>query len=121
MPTIMAYQGHAWACGIFRILDFAYIGGMLATPLYLIFIVYSYCQDMAEGGAGPDLSDLTTSIYKRQRFLHGYADPYTIMSGWAKSDAEYGSPYAASCGGGRPIFHGKYHEMDYPPHAHFKH
>lgn len=123
IPKIMAEQGRAWACGMGRLFDALSFFVWMAIPAYLIFIVFSYLEDMSEGGAGPDLSDLTT-IGKRKRQPHGSADPYSSVlgqSGWI--DGEYGAtfghgrPHASGLGGAKPIMGGQYHEMEYPPPA----
>lgn len=121
LPNIFAEQGHAWACGIARVFDAASLVVMLGIPAYFIFVVYSYCEDMTEGGAGPDLSDLTT-IGKRHRQLRSANDPYSSVLGMSKwVDGEYGTVYHSEStkphglGGGMPILGGSYHEMAYPP------
>jgi hypothetical protein len=119
IPTIMAQQGRAWACGVGRIFDAASFFLMMAIPAYLIFIVYSYCEDMTEGGAGPDLSDLT-SIGKHRKWNPAHFDPYSSVLGLSSYvDGEYGSIYGkkvpTGLGGGRPILDGRYHELAYPP------
>lgn len=122
LPHIMAEQGRAWACGIGHIFDVSSFFIMLAIPAYMIFIVWSYSEDMAQGGAGPDLSDLT-HLSKRRRQFNAAPDPYSSvlgLSGWV--DGEYGATFAnhkvpSGLGGGQTILDGTYHEMEYPPPA----
>lgn len=106
LPGIMAQQGRAWACGMARVFDIGSLLVMLAIPAYLIHIVHSFCEDMAEGGSGPDLSGLTSVSKRKQPFA---ADPYSSVLGLT-SYSEYGG-----VGGGQPILDGTYHEMAYPP------
>jgi hypothetical protein len=120
IPNVMAQQGRAWACGMSRIFDISSFIMLMAIPAYFIFIVYSYCEDMTEGGSGPDLSDLTSTGFKAQRKHPGF-DPYQTVLGLNDYvTGEYGATYfnqkaPAGLGGGQPIMNGKYHEMDFPP------
>merc|ERR1719491_246375 len=108
---IVGRQGRAWACGLARVFDISSLIILLSIPSYFIFIVLSYCEDMKEGGAGPELSDLTSSTGKRKRQPPAYADPYSSilgLTGWMSG--EYGTIYDSSVahglGGGRPIMDG---------------
>merc|ERR1719310_651350 len=123
MGEMVGQQGKAWACGLARFFDIFTLPVLLSIPCYFIFIVFSYCEDMAEGGAGPDLSDLKAGLHKRRRAKQGIHDPYSSvlgLSGWMKG--EYGTVYDEKVGnvlaGGQAIgalVGGDYHELDYPP------
>jgi len=115
LPKIMAVQGRAWACGMGRIFDLIAFATMLVIPAYLIFIVFSYLEDMQEGGAAPDLSDLTSIRKRKSQPGHGGVDPYSTVLGQNHySTGEYGSvPHGL--GGNRTIMDGRYHDMEYPP------
>lgn len=119
LPYIMAEQGRAWACGMTRVIDATSFLLLLVIPAYLIFVVFSYCEDMAEGGSGPDLSDLVLNIgkHKKQTPIN---DPYSsVLGGAGYTGGAYGSTYeehiAHGLGGGQNILDGHYHEMEYPP------
>jgi len=112
-------EGRAWACGWFRIFDLIYIGMMLAIPAYFIFIVLSYCQDMAEGGAGPDLSDLSLNVKRKRQSASNTDATVNGLSKW------YSSGYGAAdsighLGGNHKILNGTYHDMEFPPQPYFK-
>lgn len=111
--------GSAWACGMGRVFDITSFFLMMVIPAYLIHIVHSYCEDMKEGGSGPDLSDLTTIGFRPKK--NPGMDPYQSVLGLnGNVDGEYGAfqfnqQKPSGLGGGAPILGGKYHEMDYPP------
>lgn len=114
LPNVMAMQGRAWACGVARVSDIGALMLMVVIPGYLIWIVYSYCEDMTEGGSGPDLSDLT-SIGKHHRQPLNSSDPYSSVLGLNGCADQYGT--YPGLGGGQPILDGTYHEMAYPAPA----
>lgn len=119
--NMMMNEGRAWACGWFRMLDIAYIVLMLAIPAYFVFIVFSYCEDMTEGGAGPDLSDLTLNVKRRRQTAFGN-DRYSTLNGM---DKWYSSGYGAAesaghLGGSHTILNGSYHDIEFPPETSWK-
>jgi len=119
MPQILRDTGMAFACGVARIVNGSAVTTFWGLQLYMIYIVWSYVEDMAAGG-GPDLSDLVvdedTFMLKRAH----HEDPFASMVGLGEHvPAEYGSIYDAAAdggiGGSARIFNGNRHEMSYPP------
>mmetsp|Transcript_130160 Transcript_130160/g.236700 ORF Transcript_130160/g.236700 Transcript_130160/m.236700 type:complete len:252 (-) Transcript_130160:91-846(-) len=122
LPTIMAEQGRAWACGASRVYDTMAFALILSIPGYFLYVVHSYCLDMAEGGSAPDLSDLDANRPSKKWAQAALMEQYgsVLPSGmFHTKGTEYTSAFdaVASSGlsGGAPIFNGKYHEMEYPP------
>jgi len=118
MPHALEAAGKAFACGVARIANGTAVGLAWAIQLYIIYIVWSYVEDMASGG-GPDLSDLVVDedAFMLKRRLE---DPFSSIAGLGEHvPAEYGSVYDAAVDGGMGssarIFNGHRHEMMYPP------
>lgn len=118
IPTIVSRNGQAFACGAARGGNTLAVAATVSVELYLIFIVFSYCEDLSLGG-GPDLSDLTgpltTDPMKR---LQPYRRTLEALN--AHLDGHYGSLYsrhvAGSLGTSQPIFGGDFHEVEFPPY-----
>jgi len=123
LPSIVQEQGKAFACGVARGFDTGIVAAVMGVQLYLLFIVWSYIQDLAMGG-GPDLSDLTVdeqALMKKRMD----EDPLTSLVGQADYvSAEYGSIYdvglAGGVGGSSRIFNGRRHDMEFPPNQGFQ-
>jgi len=122
LPTIMAEQGRAWACGASRVYDTMACTIMLLIPGYCLFIIFSYCEDIAEGGAAPDLSDLSSTEsaakWHQKSVLANYGS--ALPSGrFHTNGTEYSTVFeavaASGMGGNTPIFNGNFHELEYPP------
>jgi len=110
--------GESFACGVVRAVTGIVVSVTLGLQLYCLFVVWSYLEDLAFGGA-PDLSDLIvdedTLLHRKRK--QDLADSY---AGLVENDAaEYGSVYDVAAdgglGGSSRIFNGYRHEMEYPP------
>mmetsp|Transcript_27434 Transcript_27434/g.79097 ORF Transcript_27434/g.79097 Transcript_27434/m.79097 type:complete len:248 (+) Transcript_27434:129-872(+) len=118
IPNVFSRGGLAFACGAARMGHLFAIVTFVSISLYLIFIVLSFCEDLARSGTGPDLSDL--SWYK-QADDRRKGDPldHIIQSFQPQLVDEYGSMNYQSgvngIGGSVPIFGGRHHQMLYPP------
>jgi len=121
MPDVFGQYGKAWACGIFRIANLLVVFTSLSILAYFTFVVYSFAEDLAEVGGGPELSDL-----RFQRSLHANKQPardaYYQVQGLMEQTSDYGtykslydSRAAHSTGGSNSIFGSGYHELAYPP------
>merc|ERR1740138_1670449 len=88
---------------------------LLSIELYMLFIVYSQCEDLAAGGSGPDLSDLAALEQDnkphmwRHRWWHHkmHAETYrgslesNVMAGYG---TVYDEAATASLGGSSQLF-----------------
>jgi hypothetical protein len=118
IPTIVSRSGEAFACGAARGANTVAVVTTVSIELYLIFIIFSYCEDLALSG-GPDLSDLagplTSDPMKR---LGPYRRSLEALN--ANLESNYGCAYsrntAGGLGGSQPIFGGEFHELEFPPH-----
>lgn len=101
MPSFLAERetGQAAVCGMFRMLNFIVVCTLIALQIYMIYIVWSHCEDLAEGG-GADLADLTRDAWGRPldaeaiRKLLMKQDPSTSLMGLEGNGA------GADCGFG---------------------
>lgn len=132
VPVLVNGMGTAVTCGVFRIVNALAIVGMIVVPLYFLFVVLSYCDNLAFGISGPGLHDLAAGsdhfyrpwLYQRPHDdqvrqyvanvhhsqVNGYGDP--------QRGGGYGAVYeeAASqgLGGSQPIFSRGFHDLTYP-------
>eukprot|EP00928_Gymnodinium_smaydae_P070086 TRINITY_DN54022_c0_g1_i1.p1 TRINITY_DN54022_c0_g1~~TRINITY_DN54022_c0_g1_i1.p1 ORF type:complete len:269 (-),score=59.59 TRINITY_DN54022_c0_g1_i1:81-887(-) len=142
MPTVLQAQGSAAACGIMRGANSTAAVMFTGLEIYLVFIVWSYCEDLAEAGA--DIADLSKDIFGKplsQRTLEKRrmeSDSMTAMFGVEGSPdvrmgdnfvtrtlnflccGAFADPYATSAYNSgleptNPLFGYTYHEMQYPP------
>jgi len=127
LPGILASQGPAFACGVVR-------GGSVSLVLlnagiagYLLFLVWSHCEDMANGGH-PEFSDILIdedardARRRRMDILKGIihaGSSTTNFTGLQYVPVGYGAVYesatTAGLGGSSSLFGGGKHEMRYPP------
>merc|ERR1719356_272777 len=138
LPTIGMQNGRAFACGAARMANFIVIASLLTLQGYVLFVVASYCEDLAAGG-GLDLSDLKEAVRGRSvitkhpshhsnyGIMGDYLHSYQPGDWWAENvgslshagatthcDKLYSGCTLSGLGGSRPIF-GKEHVMAYPP------
>lgn len=145
VPTALEEQGHAFACGLTRDFDYTLVVLLTGIQLYMIFIVWSHCEDLGEGGVGPELGDLvgTAGPKKGQDFSTSYGasaygsgdanvqdltygdmeammQTHAVGSRSSTTFGVFGSIYdeafSSGLGGSRPIFYkSQFHEVQYPP------
>jgi hypothetical protein len=143
--AVVQGSGSAFSCGVARGVNVTSVSLIVGLQLYMIFIVWSYCEDLAEGGpyaigdlvldwTGKPMSKAAIDKMAEQRKKH--EDPYTSMDGLYNGPGNaatswnsftggsgyigsaYGTIYdqAATEGlGCQRIFNGTFHEMRYPP------
>jgi hypothetical protein len=111
-------EGAAFACGASRATGFAFLFGSVVVQFYCLFFVWSFCEDLAEGGHAKSIGDLNyySDVAKAKRLQN---DPYAAILGLSEQvSGEYGSVYEAAAtsglGGSSKIF-GNTHEISYPP------
>lgn len=116
--TMQSTRGSAQACGNVWLAIYG-VGALVAgVIMYLIFTVWSFCQDIACGG--------NRYPYGLPRLIEGKKrkDARGISSGLFGTGAatlqpslpvNYGSCATMGVGGNNRLFNGKFHETDYPP------
>mmetsp|Transcript_110916 Transcript_110916/g.312685 ORF Transcript_110916/g.312685 Transcript_110916/m.312685 type:complete len:304 (-) Transcript_110916:133-1044(-) len=130
LPDQVVGQSKAFACGIARSANFVVVLLLTMIQLYMVFIVWSYCEDLAEGGAN-DFGDLSKDAFgypisqyamqKRRMQESGHAsvalndvndeDPYSSMLGGSSKggggqdgpDGQGGGSWMGGLIGGLPI------------------
>merc|ERR1719277_533037 len=126
MSSILKGNGQAFACGAARGADGIEVVTLLSLELYMMFIIFSRCEDLRLGGGGPDLSDL--AAYEKETKAHRWQrrwwqekqhlDPYrqsleeSVMNGYGTVDD---AAFCPSIGGSTSLFGYHYHETEYPP------
>lgn len=130
IPVLLNGMAVAVTCGVFRIVNVLLVSGLVAVPLYFLFVVLSYCDNVAYGMAGPALHDLAQGsdrfyrpwLYKKtsDEVQEYAANTRTQANGYGNParGGSYGSVYeqavSQGLGGSRPIFGCSYHDMNYP-------
>mmetsp|Transcript_49445 Transcript_49445/g.115623 ORF Transcript_49445/g.115623 Transcript_49445/m.115623 type:complete len:245 (+) Transcript_49445:109-843(+) len=119
IPGFLASQGAAFACGSMRWLAIISSITMISVQGYLAFILYSYCEDLAESGSGPRLWNLHDPEEERRAHpeAHSIEDKYgglLNLQEWARSPGSIYDTTVSGGMGGQHIY-GTYHELNYPP------
>jgi len=117
MGLAAAGHGQAFACGMARLGDIVVVLSLVGIQMYVLFIVWSYCEDLkASSEGGLSALSLDEETLASKRFVE---DPYdAIQKFGAHMPDEYGSVMAAAktgLGNSSRIFDGGFHEMNYPP------
>lgn len=119
LPSAMTHRkGGSQICGYVRLLVYGTIFLFGTISLYLIFVVWSYCEMLKIGGTGSGLPDLVAwRKYKEAR--KGYSSAGIFGAGPPSLTPEtpvvYGSMATFTMGGGSKVFSGRYHDTSYPP------
>merc|ERR1719498_2100326 len=119
LPSFLANEGGAFACGTMRIFGITLFVTMFCFALYAIFVVWSRCEELQDSSSEPFFDFLigeTRARQKRRVFEHksglfgtGCALPdhgYPIM---------YGSLASPGIGASGKIFQGRTHVTEFPP------
>lgn len=146
LPSVIQGAGQAFSCGVARGVNGTLIAVMLGIQIYFIFIVWSFCEDLAECGmmeigdlgkdwTGTKLSkaDLRRKMYHQHPSFGGSVDKdgndgkYGALATyeWKQyAGGLFGNPhptydyYGTQGLGCQKIFRkSDYHEMQYPPPA----
>jgi len=123
LPKEMALHGSAFACGMVRGTDAIAITALTLIQGYLMFVVWSYCEDLATGGSSGGFQELHLHKEELQKRLMHQQDGYNtgIMKAQAEWDDLDASGYGSieECmdgfGGSQRILGGSYHDMSFPP------
>lgn len=119
LPESMANRrGSAKVCGSLRqgIIGFMLLSGSFC--FYFIFVVWSYCETLKNGGTGFGLPELVEGKKRKEarKSFQGHGLFGTGCSALQPSvPVHYGSVASFNCGGSARIFNGKFMESDYPP------
>jgi len=116
VPDITREDAKSFACGLYRILNLVVFFVSQAVQCYLIWIVYSGCEDVSEFGSGSDLGSIYTTrearekqkLMKRGTLGAQYESMYdfehqAFQNQWAGMQG---------FGGSKPIF-GSHHDVSY--------
>lgn len=116
--------GKAFVCGLMRISSYLIVAAAISIEFYCLFVVWSFCEEIHLGAAGPGLWGLfpgKDEMMKRKlgRTFGERAGPYADIIGLAHSklSGPYPSPYGA-LGNQLPsyrILGGTEHAMCFPP------
>jgi len=117
LPGVFTQDGIAWACGMARYVNIVVIVGSVSILAYFQHVVYSFCEDLAEVGGGPELADLALNkdFYYKNPTAHSlYASIEGLaeageqgVGGWLPGTSAMPDGFAGST----PIFGGKRHEF----------
>lgn len=120
--SLMREVGRAFACGVATIGNDLLVTVMWGLQLYFLYVVWSYAEDMATGGA-VGFSDLAcdSDVLLEKRKIE---DPFGSLAGLQDHvPTGYGSVYEAAAdggiGGSTRLFGMSRHDMQYPPARQF--
>ncbi|CAK0868763.1 unnamed protein product [Prorocentrum cordatum] len=111
MPSVLMQIGKSWACGALRITDCVVVLGSLALQAYLLYNVWSHCEESAGGGLLGDLMVGEAALARKKKM----EDPYEAFLDHTGDVPEGYGAVPATKGGSQQIFGGKLHEMRFPP------
>eukprot|EP00932_Pfiesteria_piscicida_P007050 SRR837773.17037.p1 GENE.SRR837773.17037~~SRR837773.17037.p1 ORF type:complete len:183 (-),score=21.78 SRR837773.17037:40-588(-) len=110
--------GEAFLCGTFRTISYVAVAAGVATEVYCLWVVWSFCEDLRDGKSGPELWELLPArddiIQKTKKAQEG---PYGDIVGFAHSQVP--GPYGTVGENTSTLFGGGYHDTAYPPRGDF--
>lgn len=117
LSSVVAVEARAYACGIARLISYSTSIGLIFLQLYLIYAVWSYCEDLAEGGSGGVIGDLIYagkgSSGKMGSMLGSYGIQAVDMAGFQNTASNNYGGHMSGMGGSSPLFGNHVHYM--PP------
>jgi len=137
IPVLLNGVATAVTCGVFRIVNGLVVGGATIVPLYFIFVVNAYCDNIAYGNSGPGFSDLVGGsdrfyrpwLYSKQdqNEVSDYVMSNSMQTVNVNAPGGYGNPNRGSgygavyhqaasqgLGGSQPLFGNSFHDLNYP-------
>lgn len=126
LPVFMTTASSAWACGVARWMHVLLTVTSLSIFGYFSHVVYSYCEDLAELGGGPELGDLMLNKEAYMARWQGTSDYSSLEGmqilkeqGWMFEQLVAGHKDSQANGidGSVPLFGKSYHDTSYPPNS----
>lgn len=126
LPLFMTTASSAWACGVARWIHVLLTVVSLSIFGYFNHVVYSYCEDLAELGGGPELGDLMLNKEAYMARWQGTSEYSSLEGmqilkeqGWMFEQLIAGHKDGGSDGvdGSVPLFGKNYHDTNYPPNS----
>lgn len=118
MPTQLASQGSAFACGMTRIISLIAVVLLAIIQGYCMFVIWSVAEDIRATGTGAGFPELLENARKAASGTYGSGDGlFGTFAGptVAARALNYGSLAAPQTGGGSGLFGGEKHDVSYPP------
>jgi len=118
IPWFLAEQGGSWACGMMRVAALLLMLTLVTVQFYALFIIWSLCEKLMYRGSEPAFLDLVgeAKLLKARMPFQPKCGLFGTGAGQsAPYPVSYGSLASQPFGGGKAIFGGKFHEINYPP------
>lgn len=117
-PSLQRGEGAALACGWMRTMGVGFLIGMSIVVQYAIFVVWSYCERLKNGGAHTEgFTELQKAKEQKQKhkpmFSGLFGTNAPILSG--QVPVYYGSLATNGMMGGTRLFGGRNHCTNFPP------
>lgn len=119
--SMVSTAAKSFVCGAQRIFFILTIAMLLIVQLYILFVIWSYCEELREVGGGQVLADLlgTKEDMAKRRYKHDHHFGSLLHAGAAVkapfSTADYDAVNTVGFGGNVAIFGGDHHETSFPP------
>jgi len=123
LPPVLQRSGEAFACGAARIGSIVIIAAVSVVEGYFCYVIWSLCQDQKAGGCGGKLPDLLATAEQRKNKRKMDSDYHNNLYAMQAAASGIIPGYGTSghnrqpklVGGSHGIFHGKFHDCQYPP------
>lgn len=118
LPRFLVAEGSAFACGSMRAFGIVFIAMLFSFALYAIFVVWSRCEELQEGGSETNFDHLIGETRARERrsiFQHKSGLFGTGLAVPTPFPVMYGSMATPGIGGAGRFFSGTEHCTEFPP------
>mmetsp|Transcript_18285 Transcript_18285/g.55187 ORF Transcript_18285/g.55187 Transcript_18285/m.55187 type:complete len:242 (+) Transcript_18285:74-799(+) len=125
VPTILRRHGNAFACGFMRTASVLVVALWVCIESYLVFTVWSLCEDLKAAPSGSALPDLLRTARESHKHEHrGLADVLygaPVAPGYPRGYGTLSTQVLGNTGVniGDRIGHGRYQESSVPPPARY--
>jgi len=119
LPSFLANEGGAFACGTMRLFSLTFLGMLFCFAFYAVFVIWSRCEELQDSGSETSFDHLigeTRARQKRQIYQHKsglFGTGLPLPSNGVP--IMYGSLASPGIGGGGKIFSGTRHITEFPP------
>jgi len=119
--AMVSVAAKSFVCGAQRIFFILLIAMLVILQLYILFAIWSYCEELREVGGGKVLTDLlgTKEDMKKRKYKHDHHYGQILHAGAAVrgpfSTHDYDAVNTVGFGGNVAIFGGDHHETSFPP------